>query len=124
MHHEGRKHPLARVIFELIFDQPMHPTWKLRRLCANEDCRQPHHHRVELVYRVNEIAEPLPGRVWVPRDIAVQDLPNAPEEVIDTVLMYEGGRDMTPEQLVERSKGFATADEFAIALERIHTEGL
>lgn len=124
--HDGRTQPTVRVLFELIYDQPMHPTWKLRRICHSPECRTPHHWQPEMIFRADgTVPVPLPPRTYDFHDMsALMDLPNDPEEVIDTVLMYEGGRNMTPEQLVERSNGFATAEEFATALERIRAEGL
>lgn len=125
MHHEGRAQTTVRVIFELIYDQPMHKTWKLRRLCWNPDCVNPHHWQPELTFRADGTTTvPLPPRTYAIRVASTSELPTDPEEVIDTVLMYEGGRDMTPEQLVEKTHGDYTIDDFVAALARIRAEGL
>lgn len=124
-HHDGRAQPLVRVLFELILGEPMHPTWRLRRLCANLDCCQPHHFEPEMIFRTDgRQTEPLPPRALIPRDFMVLEQQSDPEEVVDTVLMYEDGRTLTPEQLVERCGGAYSADEFITALARIRAEGL
>lgn len=124
--HDGRTQPTVRVLFELIYGEPMHPTWKLKRLCHNPECRTPHHWQPEMIFRVDgTVTVPLPSRTWDIRGItSFADLPTDPEEVIDTVLGIEGGRQMTPEQLWEYTERNYEIEDFAAALERIRAEGL
>jgi len=118
--------PTVRVLFELIYGEPMHPSWKLKRLCHNPDCRTPHHWQPEMIFRVDgTVTVPLPPRTWDIRGItSFADLPTDPEEVIDTVLGIEGGRQMTPEQLWEYTERNYEIEDFAAALVRIRAEGL
>lgn len=126
MHHEGRMQTTIRVIFELIYEQPMHKSWKLRRVCHNPDCLNPHHWQPEMIFRVDGTTTvPLPPRTYEIRGIvSFADLPTDPEDVIDTVLGIEDGRRMTPDELEDYTKGLYTAEEFATALIRIRAEGL
>lgn len=121
--YEGRAHTTVRVLFEIIFDQPLHKTWKLKRLCGRRECVNPLHFRVEHIFRSDGTKlEPLPARCY--RLAILGEEPTSIDDVIDTILSIDDGRTMSPDEHVGYWNGLYNADEFAIALERIRAEGL
>ncbi|NBB16293.1 hypothetical protein GVN21_13080 [Caulobacter sp. SLTY] len=114
-------------IFELILDRPLHKSWRPTRLCGIETCRNPLHYELRTIHHVDgTVSEPLPMRCFQ-IDLAQQlagEVEDDPEDVIDTLLAIEGGRDMTPDELHERTAGIYSPSQYAAALEAIHAEGL
>ncbi|NBB16292.1 hypothetical protein GVN21_13075 [Caulobacter sp. SLTY] len=114
-------------LFELILDRPLHKSWRPIRLCASPDCRNPLHYELTVINHTDgTIGENLPLRCF--RNHLAQQLAGEveddPEDVIDTVLSVDGGRDMTPEALSERFMGGYTPAQFAEALKAIRAQGL
>lgn len=63
----------------------------MKRLCATQLCAQPHHYEVQLINRRDGTpVQPLPTRTL--EVAADEDL--TCDDVIDLILMIDGGRDM------------------------------
>lgn len=108
-----------RAIFEHMYDQPMHDSWRLRRGCPTRNCSIPAHWRLELVFRPDVEPKHLPTRI--------ADLIAAPddiEDVIDLILSIDDGRDMDTLTLFNRFMGAYDETLIAQALARIEDEGL
>lgn len=118
---------VVSAIFELILDRPLHKSWRPYRLCGIATCRNPLHYELRTIHHVDGTAsENLPMRCFQ-IDLANQlagAVEDDPEDVIDTVLAIEGGREMTPDELHERTTGIYSPSQYATALEAIHAQGL
>jgi hypothetical protein len=105
---DGKMVPVRRVVFEK-FRWQLPPRVNLRRSCNTVYCVNPWH------IRPLTIGEPDPDPI-----AAVDD---EVEEVIGLVLGREDGRDLTPEQVMQRYSGYDLATVTA-ALVRIKNERL
>lgn len=146
--HEGRPHATARLAFTLLYseriqrarqgllheavaDIPLEhlgvepeildidPRHHVRRTCSNPGCCNPHHHQLQMVWDTSGEAPPP-----IPFEFLVMPEPDDLNDAIDTILMIEGGRSLTPSQLVERFSAAYDESTFARALEVIQEQGL
>lgn len=112
--HDKAPTPPMRVLFELMFDQPMHASWRLLRLCPTRHCCQPAHWGLKLI-RGPDMA-PLPVKLdhLLEAELTLDD-------VIDMILMVDG-RQGDPTALAERFD--VSVDLINQALAQIREEGL
>lgn len=89
----GKTRTLISALFELILEEPLHPSWRPFRLCGIETCRNLLHYELRTVHHCDgTISEDLPIRCFrAGSDAAMADaVEDDPEDVIDTVLTVEG----------------------------------
>ncbi|AKU43643.1 hypothetical protein CPT_Seuss117 [Caulobacter phage Seuss] len=149
----GRPHATARIVFTLLYSERIQrarlqragegdllgvlggvplehlginrehheidPTHHVRRICPTSGCCNPHHHRLHIVWSTTGQAPPP-----IPFEFIVQGEPDDLNDAIDTILMIEGGRSLTPTQLVARFHQAYDEQTFARALDVIREQGL
>lgn len=114
----GRPQTTVRVLLTLIFDIPeLHVTWRAQRLCVNPKCRNPHHHMLKLINsRSGTAPQPLPPVVMEMKALEIEESADELQDVVDTILMIDNGRDMTPAELCVRFSDAYTEEQFSEAL--------
>lgn len=121
--HNGNAQPLPRIVFELILEQPVHASWRLRKFCPTRNCAQPHHHKLSTVVPLDGSSmEPLPPRAFAAEisfDMDEFDV----EGAIDTVLSRDDGRELDPASLHALYPVYSE-EEFAAALAEIRAQRL
>ena len=91
---ETKLTPVIRVLMAALIGQPLHKTWRCRRLCKEQTCVRPGHFHLEAIYTPRGgVPEPLPAMAF---SIPVSDPEEADsddfEDLCDMILMIDGRR--------------------------------
>jgi hypothetical protein len=89
----GKPTRTMRVIFEILYEQPMHETWRLRRGCPTEHCANPAHWRLHHHLTPGLTLKPLPVTY---EEKLVQ--PDTVEDVYELIMMRD---ERDPEAIYE-----------------------
>ena len=122
---EGKTTPVIRVLMASLLGQPLHKTWRCRRLCNEPTCVRPGHFHLEAIYTVmGGVPEPLPVRAFsIPQpDPKLVDSDDF-EDLCDMIMMIDGRRTDPAEILAARDWPWSTA-EIARAQAYLISEGV
>lgn len=115
--------PVSQIPLEHLGVEPeildIDPRHHVRRTCSTTNCCNPHHHQLQVVWNTSGEAPPP-----IPFEFLIMPEPDDLNDAIDTILMIEEGRSLSPQQLVERFSAAYDEETFARALEVIREQGL
>lgn len=110
--------PVVRALFDTALGEPMHKSWRVKRMCNDGTCCNPLHYGLRATYRHRELpTQPLPARAFVRplKPTQSEDF----EILVDMILMVEGQTD-DPESFRARNSAWEDYDPETIKRAQAH----